>query len=61
MPLSLLKTNHKYSYSQLSSFSECPFAYYLKHIEGVNEQSNGFAEQGSLIHDILDKWAKKRN
>jgi len=59
MPLSLLKPDHRYSYSQLSSFSECPFAYYLKHIEGVPDQSNGFAEQGSLIHDILDKWAKK--
>ena len=59
MPLSLLKDNHRYSYSQLSSFSECPFGYYLKHIEGVPDQSNGFAEQGTLIHDILDKWAKK--
>lgn len=56
--MSLLKDGHRYSYSQLSSFSECPFGYYLKHIEGVSEQSNGFAEQGTLIHDILDKWAK---
>ena len=57
--MSLLKDGHRYSYSQLSSFSECPFGYYLKHIEGVEDKSNGFAEQGSLIHDILDKWAKK--
>lgn len=57
--MSLLKDGHRYSYSQLSSFSECPFGYYLKHIEGVPDQSNGFAEQGTLIHDILDKWAKK--
>ena len=57
--MSLLKDDHRYSYSQLSSFSECPFGYYLKHIEGVPDQSNGFAEQGTLIHDILDKWAKK--
>ena len=57
--MSLLKDGHRYSYSQLSSFSECPFGYYLKHIEGVEDQSNGFAEQGTLIHDILDKWAKK--
>lgn len=57
--MSLLRDGHRYSYSQLSSFSECPFGYYLKHIEGVPDQSNGFAEQGSLIHDILDKWAKK--
>ena len=57
--MSLLKDNHRFSYSQLSTFSECPFGYYLKHIEGVEDQSNGFAEQGSLIHSILDKWAKK--
>jgi len=57
--LSLLRDGHRYSYSQLSSFSECPFSYYLKHIEGVKDQSNGFAEQGTLIHDLLDKWAKK--
>jgi len=56
--MSLLKTNHCFSYSQLSSFSECPFAYYLKHIEGQKDQPNGFSEQGTLIHDILDKWAK---
>lgn len=56
--MSMLKDGHKYSYSQLSSFSECPYGYYLKHIEGVEEQSNAFAEQGTLIHDILDKWAK---
>ena len=58
MPLSLLPNNHRYSYSQLSSFSECPFGYYLKHIEKVPDQSNGFAEQGSLIHELLDEWAK---
>ena len=56
--MSVLKDGHRYSYSQLSSFSECPFGYYLKHIEGVEDASNGFAEQGSLIHNILDEWAK---
>ena len=57
--MSLLRDGHRYSYSQLSSFSDCPYSYYLKHIEGVEDQSNAFAEQGTLIHDILDKWAKK--
>ena len=57
MPLSMLKDGHRFSYSQLSSFSECPYGYYLKHIEGQEDQSNGFAEQGTLIHDLLDKWA----
>lgn len=58
--MSLLKDDHRYSYSQLSSFSECPFGYYLKHIEGVEDKSNAFAEHGTLVHDILDKWAKKQ-
>ena len=57
MLLSLLKDDHRYSYSQLTSFSECPFAYYLKYIEEREEASNGFAEQGSLIHKLLDEWA----
>lgn len=56
--MSLLKENHVYSYSQLSSFSECPYGFYLGRIEKVEQQSNGFAEQGTLIHDLLDRWAK---
>ena len=57
--MSLLPDGHRYSYSQLSSFSECPFNYYLRHIELNEGESNGFAEQGTLIHDLLDKWAKR--
>lgn len=56
--MSLLKDNHIYSYSQLSSVSECPFGFYLQRIERAEQQSNGFAEQGTLIHDLLDQWAK---
>lgn len=57
--MSLLKDKHIYSYSQLSSFDECPYGFYLQRIEKVPEQaSNGFAERGTLIHDLLDQWAK---
>lgn len=56
--MNLLKEDHIYSYSQLSSVSECPFGFYLQRIERVDQQSNGFAEQGTLIHDLLDQWAK---
>lgn len=56
--MSLLKENHVYSYSQLSSVSECPYGFYLQRIERAEQQSNGFAEQGTLIHDLLDQWAK---
>ena len=56
--------NHVYSYSQLSSFNECPYEFYLERIERdedgnrLKQESNAFAEQGTLIHDIIDKWAK---
>lgn len=53
------KDNHVYSYSQLSSFSECPFGFYLDKIEKAEDKSsNIFAEQGSLIHNLLDEWGK---
>lgn len=57
--MSLLPEKHVYSYSQLSSFDECPYGFYMERIEKQEQQSNFFAEQGTLIHDLLDKWAKK--
>lgn len=57
--MSLLNDKHIYSYSQLSSFDECPYGFYLQRIEKVPElASNGFAERGTLVHDLLDQWAK---
>lgn len=58
--MSMLSQNHVYSYSQLSSFSECPYSFFLQKIEkNPNMTENAFASQGTLIHDILDQWAKK--
>lgn len=56
----MLGPDHRYSYSQLSSYSECPFSYYLGHIEFPRPEQapNAWAEQGTLMHDLLDKWAK---
>lgn len=56
--MSLLEQDHVYSYSQLSSFNECPFAFYLERIEKKDQLNNAFAEQGSLVHELLDEWAK---
>lgn len=57
--MSLLKEGHKYSFSQLESFASCPFGYYLQKIEhNPDLVSNAFASQGTLIHDLLDLWAK---
>ena len=58
--MGLLSNKHVYSYSQLSSFDECSYGFYLQRIEGLEEEaSNAFAERGTLIHDLLDQWAKK--
>ena len=58
--MGLLPDNHVYSYSQLNSFDECRYGFYLQRIEGIEEPANNaFAERGSLIHDLLDQWGKK--
>lgn len=56
----MIDEEHRYSYSQLLSYTDCPFSYYLGYIEEPRpeEVTNAFAEQGTLIHDLLDKWAK---
>lgn len=57
--MGLLPNKHKYSYSQLNSYDECPYSFYLQRIEGLEEEaSNAFAERGTLVHDLLDQWAK---
>lgn len=56
--MGFMKPNHIYSYSQLSQFDLCPYSFYLSRIEKKDQQENAFAQQGSLIHDLLDHWAK---
>ena len=57
--MSMLSDKHVYSFSQLQSFSECPYSFYLQKIERSPDMvSNAFASQGTLIHDLLDLWAK---
>lgn len=58
--MGLIDKSHRYSYTQLESVSECPYMFYLERIED-NKSSlvgNSFAAQGTLIHDLIDKWAK---
>lgn len=57
--MGMLLPNHIFSFSQLQSFSECPYAFYLQKIERNPDMvQNAFASQGTLIHDLLDLWAK---
>lgn len=56
--MSLLSDDHVYSYTQFSAFDECPFSFYLNYIDKAEKKSNAFSEQGTLVHDLIDKWAK---
>ena len=59
--MGMIEDGHVYSFSQLEQFDECKFSYYLQRIEDHKEDlvNNNFALRGSLIHDLLDKWAKR--
>lgn len=56
--MSYISNDHSYSYTQLTAFNECPFSFYLIYIDKIEKKQNAFAEAGSLVHDIIDKWAK---
>ena len=46
-----------YSYSSLTLFNTCPYAFYLEKIEGVDVVDNAFAQHGSLCHELIEEWA----
>lgn len=48
----------KYSYSKLSSIWQCPYAYDLTYNRRIAGDQNGFAECGSLVHLVLEKYFK---
>jgi hypothetical protein len=58
--MGLIDAAHRYSYSQLEQFDECPYSFYLQRIEDNKDKlvGNSFASQGTLIHDLIDQWAK---
>lgn len=55
--MGLIELDH-YSFSRLNQVSECPYAMYLEKIEGVEQEQNAFSQNGQLVHNILDTWAK---
>lgn len=62
--MSMLDDDHVYSYTQLSSVDECPYSFYLQKIDTdddgnpLEQQDNFFAEHGTLMHKVLEEWAK---
>ena len=48
--------NYEMSYTQLNSFFNCPFKFYLERIlKIINFETNFYLNAGSLIHKILEK------
>lgn len=48
----------KWSFSSVKLFEQCPYAFYLKYVEGQVEKPNAFAMVGSLVHSILERYFK---
>ena len=48
-----------YSYSRLSQYENCPYAWYLRYIEGEEGESNYWAENGLIVHKILEQIANR--
>lgn len=50
--------NKKWSYSSVSLFQTCPYAFKLKYIDNVEEMPNAMAQHGKLAHTILERYFK---
>ena len=46
------------SFSQMTMVQECPYQYYLLRMAGMEPVDNGFAQAGTLVHQILAMWAR---
>lgn len=55
-----VKEPETYSFSKISMFHTCKYAYfltYLKHLKGID---NCFALYGTLVHSIMERYAKSQ-
>lgn len=48
----------EWSFSRLSSFYQCRYAWKLTYIDGIKGENNFFGEYGSYIHKILEMYFK---
>lgn len=47
-----------WSFSRLSSYHQCPYGFKLKYVQCNEGEPNFFAQYGSLMHTILEKYEK---
>lgn len=50
--------DHRFSFSALSLYDECPMAFKLRYIDHVKDEGNGFSDYGTFCHKLLEEWAK---
>jgi len=52
------KALETYSFSKLSTYHTCKYAYYLTYIKHLKGIDNCFALYGTLVHSIMERYAK---
>lgn len=50
-------SKEKYSFSRLDLFSTCKRAWKFRYVDNLKGIENAFAQHGTLIHEILEKYA----
>lgn len=50
----------KLSYSSLRDYESCPRCWYFKHVLEIPEPPSQEATVGSMVHAVLERWAKLR-
>lgn len=48
----------RWSFSRLQTYSRCPYNFYLDYIKKVDKGQNAFAQYGTFVHELLEKYAK---
>ena len=48
----------RFSYSAISTYESCPYAYKLTYLDSLPRQTNFYAEYGSFIHTCMEKFFK---
>ena len=51
-------TTERYSFSKLSAWWTCPCGYYQRYIEHKTGIGNAFSSYGTLVHELMEKYAK---
>lgn len=57
-PYSFMLDGMRWSFSRLSCYARCSYNFYLDYIKKVDKEQNAFAQYGTFVHELLEKYAK---